>query len=52
MNISFVFALFGWRIGTFNIDITVKPDQVSAVEPLVDRGVKRISRRWVRHMAS
>lgn len=51
MKIGFVLNIFGWQIGTF--DIRIDLDQtITADQPVVDRSVKRITRAWVKRMAS
>jgi hypothetical protein len=51
MTVAFNLTVFGWHISTFNIRIDIDPG-ITTPEPAVDRMVKRISRRWVRSMAS
>jgi hypothetical protein len=51
VNITFTLAVLHFQIGTF--DIRVDIDQPIAItQPAIDRGVKRVSRWWTRHMAS
>ena len=51
MNIGFTLNVFGWQIGTFAVRIDIDaPAHVT--QPVVDRGVKRLTRWWTEHMAS
>jgi hypothetical protein len=52
MNITLSLNVFGWRIGAFDIRVDQDPSAVVAGQPALDGYVKRISRRWVKHMAS
>jgi hypothetical protein len=52
MNIGFKLAVFGFTLGTFDVRIDIDKAAASAINPVVDGYVKRVSRRWVRHMAS
>jgi hypothetical protein len=51
MSIVFGLTLFGWRLGTFDVRIDIDRPSGTA-HPVVDSAVKRVTRRWVRHMAS
>lgn len=52
MNLSFALTLLGWRLGTFDVRLDVDQNSAVAAHPAVDSAVKRISRSWVRRMAS
>ncbi|WP_168710581.1 hypothetical protein [Mycobacterium intracellulare] len=51
MNITIALDVFR-RIPTIGIHIDLDPGVALATAPAIDGWVKRISRRWVRHMAS
>ena len=51
MSIVFGLTLFGWHIGKFDVRIDLDESR-AMTQPVVDGAVKRITRRWVRHMAA
>ena len=50
MSIAFGLSLFGWHIGRFDVQIDMDMSETTA--PPVDRAVKKITKRWFRHMVS
>jgi hypothetical protein len=51
MNITFNLDILGWRISTFDVRIDLDKGN-DITKPVVDRGVKRMTRWWTEHMAS
>lgn len=51
MNITVALDIFR-RVPTVSIRIDLDPGPAIAAAPAIDGWVKRVSRRWVRHMAS
>jgi hypothetical protein len=51
MNIGFKLAVFGFTLGTFDVRIDIDQD-ANPTKQVVDKAVKRMSRRWVKHMVS
>lgn len=51
MNITIALDIFR-RVPTIGIRVDFDPGAAIAAAPVVDGLVKRVSRRWVRHMAS
>lgn len=53
MTIRLVLTVFGWQLGTFDIRIDLEPDtNAGAAHPVIDRGVKRVSRWWTARMVA
>jgi hypothetical protein len=52
MNIVFGLNVLGWHIGTFDVRIELDAEVPQAAKPVIDRGVKRMTRWWTGRMAS
>lgn len=50
MSITLTFSILGQKIATVNLDLTEHASPTP--QPLVDRGIKKITKAWTKRMAS